>query len=159
MPCSVPVAHARFSLCSGFGHLATANCAEISKANFPKKRTESSKTTRSARPSGSNILWRQAGVRRSPITAVLRAQTSALRRMIAAQTSGRTCFAIELDPLYVDVAIRRWQAFTGEQATLLTDGRTFDAVAAERLNVADVTLTECTPAKPLATDSPHASRP
>src|SRR5256885_3713332 len=50
--------------------------------------------------------------------------------LIAAQTSGRSCFAIELDPLYVDVAIRRWQAFTGEQATFLADSRTFDAVAA-----------------------------
>src|SRR6266566_5137551 len=53
--------------------------------------------------------------------------------LIAAQTSGRSCFAIELDPLYVDVAIKRWQAFTGDSATLLADGRTFDAVAAERL--------------------------
>jgi DNA modification methylase len=53
--------------------------------------------------------------------------------LIAAQTSGRSCFAIELDPLYVDVAIKRWQAFTGDSATLLAGGRTFDAVAAERL--------------------------
>jgi hypothetical protein len=45
----------------------------------------------------------------------------------------RSCFAIELDPLYVDVAVRRWQAFTGDSATLLADGRIFDAVAAERL--------------------------
>ena len=52
--------------------------------------------------------------------------------LIAAETSAGSCFAIELDPLYVDVAIRRWQAFTGEQATLLADGRTFEAVAAER---------------------------
>ena len=47
--------------------------------------------------------------------------------LIAAQTTGRSCFAIELDPLYVDVAVRRWQAFTGAKATLLADGRTFDA--------------------------------
>jgi hypothetical protein len=53
--------------------------------------------------------------------------------LIAAQTSGRSCFAVELDPLYVDVAIKRWQAFTGDSATLLADGRTFDAVAVERL--------------------------
>jgi DNA modification methylase len=56
--------------------------------------------------------------------------------LIAAQTSGRSCFAIEIDPLYVDVAIRRWQAFTGDSATLLADGRTFDAVAEERLPAA-----------------------
>jgi DNA modification methylase len=52
--------------------------------------------------------------------------------LIAAQTTGRSCLALELEPLYVDVAIRRWQAFTGEQATLLADGRPFDAIAAER---------------------------
>jgi hypothetical protein len=53
--------------------------------------------------------------------------------LIAAETTGRSCLWIELDPLYVDVAVRRWQAFTGEKATLLADGRTFDAVAADRL--------------------------
>lgn len=46
--------------------------------------------------------------------------------LIAAQSCGRVCFAIELDPLYVDVAIKRWQAFTGEQAIRLGDGRRFD---------------------------------
>src|SRR5262249_26870486 len=39
--------------------------------------------------------------------------------LIAAQTIGRACLGIELDPLYVDVAIRRWQAFTGEKASLV----------------------------------------
>jgi DNA modification methylase len=52
--------------------------------------------------------------------------------LIAAETIGRVCLGIELDPLYVDVAIRRWQAFTGKAATLQADGRTFEAVAAER---------------------------
>jgi DNA modification methylase len=31
--------------------------------------------------------------------------------LIAAQSSGRVCLAIEIDPLFVDLAIRRWQAF------------------------------------------------
>jgi DNA modification methylase len=52
--------------------------------------------------------------------------------LIAAETTGRICFGIELDPLYVDVAIRRWQAFTGKEATLLGDGLIFEAVAAGR---------------------------
>ena len=52
--------------------------------------------------------------------------------LIAAQTAGRVCFAVELDPLYVDVAVRRWRAFTGENASLLADARLFDDVAAER---------------------------
>ncbi|MGE5535189.1 MAG: DNA-methyltransferase, partial [Acidobacteriota bacterium] len=54
--------------------------------------------------------------------------------LIAAQATGRVCRAIELDPLYVDLAIRRWQAFTGEPATLGMDGESFEAVAARRLN-------------------------
>jgi hypothetical protein len=41
--------------------------------------------------------------------------------------------AIELDPRYVDVAVRRWQAFTGAKGTLLADGRAFDAIAEERV--------------------------
>jgi hypothetical protein len=52
--------------------------------------------------------------------------------LIVAQSSGRVCFAIELDPLYVDVAVKRWQAFTGERATLLATGQTFEQVAAGR---------------------------
>jgi hypothetical protein len=56
--------------------------------------------------------------------------------LIAAESIGRICLAIEIDPLYVDVAVRRWQAFTGRQATLVDGKRTFDAVGADRLNQA-----------------------
>lgn len=48
--------------------------------------------------------------------------------LIAAQTCGRVCLGVELDPLYVDVAIRRWQSFTGEKATRLADGAIFDGL-------------------------------
>lgn len=51
--------------------------------------------------------------------------------LIAAQTTERVCLGLELDPAYVDVAVRRWQAFTGEKASLLADGRLFDAIATE----------------------------
>jgi hypothetical protein len=40
---------------------------------------------------------------------------------------------MELDPLYVDVAIKRWQAFTGEEAKLEATGQPFEAVAEDRL--------------------------
>jgi DNA modification methylase len=50
--------------------------------------------------------------------------------IIAAEMTGRRCCAIEIDPVYVDVCIERWQNFTGEQAVL--DGRGFDEIAAER---------------------------
>jgi len=38
--------------------------------------------------------------------------------IIACEMAGRSCCAIELDPLYVDVTVRRWEEFTGEKATL-----------------------------------------
>jgi len=53
--------------------------------------------------------------------------------VLAAERSGRRCAGIEIDPLYVDTAIRRWQRLARKEATLAVDGRTFDAVAAERL--------------------------
>jgi DNA modification methylase len=36
--------------------------------------------------------------------------------LIAAERTGRVCHAVELDPHYVDVAVARWEAFTGEHA-------------------------------------------
>lgn len=52
--------------------------------------------------------------------------------LIAGEKKGCAVRAMELTPYYVDIAVRRWQDFTGKQATLEADGRTFDAVAAER---------------------------
>lgn len=45
--------------------------------------------------------------------------------LIAAQRVGRVCYGIELDPLYVDTAIRRWQTDTGQDAVLVSSGQTF----------------------------------
>jgi DNA modification methylase len=53
--------------------------------------------------------------------------------IIAAEVTGRLCFAIELSPNYVDVAVLRWQAFTGKAATLEATGETFDATAEARV--------------------------
>lgn len=53
--------------------------------------------------------------------------------IIAAEQAGRRCLAVELDPVYVDVAVERWQQYTGRKATLEGDGRTFAAVRDERL--------------------------
>jgi hypothetical protein len=52
--------------------------------------------------------------------------------MIAAEMEGRCCFGMELSPAYCDVIVTRWQAFTGEQAMLGGDGRTFDEVNISR---------------------------
>jgi DNA modification methylase len=54
--------------------------------------------------------------------------------IIAAEKSGRQARAIEIDPSYVDVAIRRWQTFTGGTAIHLPSARTFANITAERLS-------------------------
>lgn len=41
--------------------------------------------------------------------------------LIAAETVGRQCFGMEIDPKYVDVAVQRWEAFTGQKAELERD--------------------------------------
>ncbi len=50
--------------------------------------------------------------------------------LIACERIGRRCRGIELDPLYIDLTIRRWQRLTGEAAALQATGETFDALAA-----------------------------
>jgi DNA modification methylase/ParB-like chromosome segregation protein Spo0J len=52
--------------------------------------------------------------------------------IIAAEMSGRRCYAVEISPLFVDQAVLRWQRFTGQEATLAGDGRSFAALAAAR---------------------------
>lgn len=51
--------------------------------------------------------------------------------LIAAEKSGRQARLIELDPKYVDVIVRRWQDWTGQQATRESDGLAFDQAASE----------------------------
>jgi DNA modification methylase len=53
--------------------------------------------------------------------------------IIACEQLNRRCYAMEIEPRYVDVAVRRWQDFTGREATLEASGQTFAEVAAERL--------------------------
>jgi DNA modification methylase len=50
--------------------------------------------------------------------------------LIAAEKSGRLARLVELDPKYVDVIVRRWQEWTGKQATRESDGALFDDQAA-----------------------------
>lgn len=54
--------------------------------------------------------------------------------IIAAEMTGRACFAVELAPVYVDVAVQRWQAFTGEQARLASTDQDFEQVSRHRKN-------------------------
>jgi DNA modification methylase len=52
--------------------------------------------------------------------------------LIAAERTGRRCYGMEIDPLYVDTAIRRWQAYTGDHAVHAISGKRFDEIAAAR---------------------------
>jgi DNA modification methylase len=51
--------------------------------------------------------------------------------LMAAEQTGRRARLIELDPIYVDATIRRWEADTGGKAILDQDGRSFTQVEKE----------------------------
>ena len=55
---------------------------------------------------------------------------------MAGEVTGRRVFAMEISPVYVDVAVLRWQQATGKQAVLEDDGRTFNQLASERVAAA-----------------------
>ena len=55
--------------------------------------------------------------------------------IIAAEKTGRVAAAIEIDPQYVDAAVRRWQQMTGHDASLLATGNTFDQCQERQENV------------------------
>ncbi|GKY89834.1 hypothetical protein STA1M1_37030 [Sinisalibacter aestuarii] len=52
--------------------------------------------------------------------------------LIAAETSHRRCVGVEVEPVYVDLALRRWMALTGNNVRLATTGETFEQVAERR---------------------------
>jgi DNA modification methylase len=70
----------------------------------------------------------------SPGQAVYEPFSGSGTTIIAGEMEGRSIYAMELSPAYVDVAVKRWQDFTGEKATLEGDGQTFDHHAEERRN-------------------------
>jgi DNA modification methylase len=47
--------------------------------------------------------------------------------VMAAERVGRTCYALEIDPVYVDTTVRRWEKQTGRQAIHAESGKTFEA--------------------------------
>jgi DNA modification methylase len=51
--------------------------------------------------------------------------------VIAAERVGRRGYGLELDPLYVDTIVRRWQAFTGDHARHAASGQSFDELERE----------------------------
>jgi 23S rRNA G2445 N2-methylase RlmL len=61
--------------------------------------------------------------------------------LIAAQKVGRRARAIEIDPLYCDTSILRWQQFAKDDAVLAETGETFTAVRKRRHEERSVVLT------------------
>lgn len=72
----------------------------------------------------------------APGDAVLEPFSGSGATLIACERLERRCFAIELDALFVDVAVRRWQELTGKAATLEASGETFEITAAARTSPA-----------------------
>jgi DNA modification methylase len=56
--------------------------------------------------------------------------------LIAAEATGRVCRGVELDPLYIDVIVRRYDAATGNPAVLVETGESFEALGARRASEA-----------------------
>lgn len=56
--------------------------------------------------------------------------------LMGAERSGRRCFTMEMQGKYVDVIVKRWQAYTGKMATLEGDGRSFNEITEEREELA-----------------------
>jgi len=57
--------------------------------------------------------------------------------LIAAEKTGRRGRAIEYEPKYVDVGVRRWERFTGREAVLAATGQTFEEVEIARVSARD----------------------
>ncbi|MEP9390624.1 site-specific DNA-methyltransferase [Mesorhizobium sp. KR9-304] len=93
----------------------------------------------------------------SPGQAVYEPFSGSGTTIIAAETTGRSCHAIELNPTYVDVAVTRWQAFTGQAAILDSDGKTFAEIAAARTRLLEADLEQRpSPGTPEPQDRPSS---
>lgn len=51
--------------------------------------------------------------------------------LIAAEKVGRICYGSELDPIYIDTIIKRWQEYSGKEAIHQESGKTFNELAKE----------------------------
>ena len=68
----------------------------------------------------------------SPGQAVYEPFSGSGTSLIAAQSCGRVCLALEIDPLYVDMTVRRWEAFSGDRALLEGTDSSFEGITEAR---------------------------
>ena len=68
----------------------------------------------------------------SPGQAVYEPFSGSGTTIIAGEMTGRHVYAIELNPAYVDIAVERWQNFTGQKALLESTGESYDDIRARK---------------------------
>ncbi len=92
--------------------------ATIWRAPSPKRIGSGSKETKEDHPTQKPVLLSEIPIRNHlrPGEAVYEPFSGSGTTLMAAETLGRRCYAMEIDPKYVQVAIERWQAFTGRTA-------------------------------------------
>lgn len=78
------------------------------------------------------LLAYQVGNSTAPQGLVLDTFLGSGSTLIAAEQLGRKCYGLEIDPIYCDVIVKRWEAFTGKKAVLSGYDGTFEELALER---------------------------
>ena len=84
---------------------------------------------RSSRP---RWRWRQSRTSRTAARSFSTVFCGSASTLLAAENTGRRGRGIEIDPIYLDVGVKRWQKLTGKAATLDGDGRSFDEIRLAR---------------------------
>ncbi len=94
------------------------NQATIWRAPSPKRIGSGSKERKEDHPTRKPVVLFETPIRNHlrPGEAVYEPFSGSGTTLMAAETLGRRCYAMEIDPKYVQVAIERWQTFTGKTA-------------------------------------------
>jgi hypothetical protein len=79
--------------------------------------------------------------------------------LVACEEIGRHCFGVELDPLYIDVAVRRWQIATGKDAVFADTGEIFNERSDRVRKAAAIVAGAASVETVLASPSPPAGDP
>jgi DNA modification methylase len=80
--------------------------------------------------------------------------------LMACERTGRRCHGLELDPLYCDVIVRRWQTYTGGVARIAATGESYEEISKQRAGVeANRRVRKPASTAPRSMDSPVDAAP